>query len=454
MLPYSPLHHLLFDAPDGTLPPLVMTSGNRSEEPIATDNADALGRLSDIADAFLLHDRPIHVRCDDSVSRVAAGGEVPIRRSRGYAPFPVRLPFESRPVLAVGAELKSAVCVTRGPYAFMSPHIGDLENVETYVSYQGMVERMAELFRVQPIAVAHDLHPNYLSTRYALGLNPALPRVAVQHHHAHVAACMAEHRLTGPVIGVAFDGTGYGPDGAVWGGEFLVADYTGFERVAHLGYVPMPGGDRAAREPFRMALAHLLRTFGEWGPDLSPVREATDAERRMIRWQMERELNAPLTSSMGRLFDAVASLAGVRHRARFEAQAAMELEALAEGLAGTPYPVEITDGAPLVLEPGPMIRGVVDDLAEGTPPTRIAARFHATVAEAVVRVSERVRASSGLDRVVLTGGVFQNAILLGATRQGLDACGFEVFSHHLVPPNDGGIALGQAAVAHARLQGA
>jgi len=245
MLPYSPLHHLLFDTPHGTLPPLVMTSGNRSEEPIATNNADALGRLSDIADAFLLHDRPIHVRCDDSVSRMAAGGEVPIRRSRGYAPFPVRLPFESRPVLAVGAELKSAVCVTRGPYAFMSPHIGDLENLETYVSYQGMVERMAELFRVQPVALAHDLHPDYLSTRYALGLNPALPRVAVQHHHAHVAACMAEHRLTGPVIGVAFDGTGYGPDGAVWGGEFLVADYTGFERVAHLGYVPMPGGDIA-----------------------------------------------------------------------------------------------------------------------------------------------------------------------------------------------------------------
>jgi hydrogenase maturation protein HypF len=454
MLPYSPLHHLLFNSPGGTLPPLVMTSGNRSEEPIATDNGDALRRLSDIADAFLLHDRPIHVRCDDSVSRVAGGGEVPIRRSRGYAPFPVRLPFESRPVLAVGAELKSAVCVTRGPYAFLSPHIGDLENVETYVSYRGMVERMAELFRVRPIAVAHDLHPDYLSTRYALELDPPLPRVAVQHHHAHVAACMAEHRLTGPVIGVAFDGTGCGPDGAVWGGEFLVADYAGFERVGHLGYVPMPGGDRAAREPFRMALAHLLRAFGDWDPDLSPAREATDAERRMIRWQMEREVNAPLTSSVGRLFDAVASLAGVRHRAHFEAQGAMELEALAEGLVGAAYPVEITDGAPLILEPGPMIRGVVDDLAEGTPPTGIAARFHATVAEAVVRVSERVRASRGLDRVVLTGGVFQNAILLGATRRGLDARGFEVFSHHLVPPNDGGIALGQAAVAHARLQGA
>jgi hydrogenase maturation protein HypF len=452
MLPYSPLHHLLFEAAGGTLPALVMTSGNRSEEPIATDDADALDRLSGVADAFLLHDRPIHVRCDDSVTRVAAGGEVPIRRSRGYAPFPVRLPFESRPVLAVGAELKSAVCVTRGPYAFMSPHVGDLENVETYVSYQSMVERMTELFRVRPIAVAHDLHPDYLSTRYALGLDPAVPRVAVQHHHAHVAACMAEHCLTGPVIGVAFDGSGYGPDGAVWGGEILVADYTGFERVGHLGYVRMPGGDRAAREPFRMALAHLLRTFGAWDPALCPLREATEAERGMIRWQIEREINAPLTSSVGRLFDAVASLAGVRHRARFEAQAAMELEALAEGLTGAPYPVEITGGAPLIIEPGPMIRGVVDDLVGGTPPARIAARFHATVAAAVVGVCERVRASRGLGRVVLAGGVFQNAILLGATCQGLDARGFEVFSHHLVPPNDGGIALGQAAVAHARLE--
>lgn len=458
MLPYAPLHHLLFRTPDrverggvGTLPPLIMTSGNRSEEPIATDNADALLRLSAIADAFLLHDRPIHVRCDDSVTRVVAGGEVPIRRSRGYAPLPVRLPFDSRPVLAVGAELKSAVCLTRGPNAFVSPHIGDLENVESYVSYQGMVERMTELFRVRPEAVAHDQHPDYLSTRYALGLDAALPRVPVQHHHAHVAACMAEHRLTGPVIGVAFDGAGYGTDGTVWGGEFLVADYSRFERVGHLGYVRMPGGDRAAREPFRMALAHLLGAVGDWDQDWPCVREATPEEQRIIRWQIEREVNAPRTSSMGRLFDAVASLAGVRHRARFEAQAAMELEALAEGSAGAPYPLQITEDALLVVEPGPVIRGVVDDLAEGAAPTRIAARFHATVAEAVVRVSERVRASTGLERVVLSGGVFQNAVLLAATRRGLAAAGFEVFSHHLVPPNDGGIALGQAAVAHARL---
>ncbi len=378
----------------------------------------------------------------------------PIRRSRGYAPFPVRLPFETRPILACGAELKSAVCVARGPYAFLSPHIGDLENHETYLSYAEMVERMTELFRVRPEAVAYDLHPDYLSTQYARSLDPALPREPVQHHHAHVAACMAEHRLTGRVLGVAFDGSGYGTDGTVWGGEFLVTEYAGFVRVAHFGYVPMPGGDRAVREPFRMALSHLLGAFGEWDPRWPAVREATEAERSMIRWQIEQDVNAPLTSSVGRLFDAVASLLGVRHRARYEAQAAMELEALAEGSAGPPYSLEITGGAPLVIEPGPLIRGVIDDLVAGAPAPLIAARFHATLAHAVVHVGEWVRSSVGLDRVVLSGGVFQNAILLAAVRRGLAEAGFEVFSHHLVPPNDGGIALGQAAVAHARLQGA
>ncbi len=454
MLPYAPLHHLLFGVAGGALRALVMTSGNRSEEPIATDNADALRRLSAIADAFLLHDRPIQVRCDDSVTRVAAGDELPIRRSRGYAPFPVRLPFEARPLLALGADLKSTVCLARGPHALMSPHIGDLENHETYLSYAEMIERMAGLFRVRPQAVAHDLHPDYLSTRYALSLDPALPRVPVQHHHAHVAACMAEHRLTGPVIGVAFDGSGYGIDEDIWGGEFLVADYAGFERVAHLGAVPMPGGDRAVREPFRMALAHLLQAFGEWDPRWPPVRAASAAERRMIGWQLERGVNAPLTSSVGRLFDAVASLAGVRHRARYEAQAAMELEALADGV--TPdltYPLAITGRAPLVIEPAPLVRAIVDDVATGTPAPLVAARFHATLAQAVVQVSERVRAATGLGRVVLSGGVFQNAILLAAARHGLAAAGFQVFTHRLVPPNDGGIALGQAAVAHARLEG-
>jgi hydrogenase maturation protein HypF len=451
MLPYSPLHHLLWGGRGRCPEALVLTSGNRSEEPIATDNADALARLGMIADAFLLHDRPIQTRCDDSVTRRTAGAELPIRRARGYAPFPVRLPFETQPILACGAELKSTVCVARGPYAFLSPHIGDLENYETYASYVRMIDHMMTLFRVRPAAVAHDLHPGYLSTRYALGLDPALPRVAVQHHHAHVAACMAEHRLTGPVIGVAFDGTGYGTDGRIWGGEFLVADYMDFERAAHLAYVPLPGGDLAVREPFRMALAHLARAFGGWDPALPPVAATTDEERRIIARQIERGVNAPLTSSMGRLFDAVASLLGVRHRARYEAQAAIELEAFAAQGDHGEYPVELDAGEPAVIDPAPVIRGIVRDLERGVTGPVVAARFHATVVAVILRVCERLRGRAGLDRVVLSGGVFQNVRLLGGTRRALAGAGFEVFSHHLVPANDGGIALGQAAVAHARL---
>ncbi len=455
MLPYAPLHLLLLRGNDGepehVLRALVMTSGNRSEEPIATDNADALARLGTIADAFVLHDRPIQTRCDDSVSRIAAGAELPVRRSRGYAPFPVRLPFDVRPILACGAELKTTVCVARGRYAFLSPHIGDLANYETYASYVAMVDHMRAVFRVRPEAVAHDLHPAYLSTRFAQGLDPALPRVAVQHHHAHVAACMAEHRLTGPVIGVAFDGTGYGTDGAVWGGEFLVADYAAFERAAHLAYVPLPGGDLAVREPFRMALAHLARAGADWDPALPPVAAATDVERRIIARQIAGSVNAPPTSSMGRLFDAVASLLGVRQRARYEAQAAIELEALAAPGEHGAYPVELGAGEPAIIDPAPVVRGIAEDLARGVAVPVVAARFHASVVAMIVRVSRQVRDRTGLRRVVLSGGVFQNVTLVERARGALGAAGFEVFSHHRVPPNDGGIALGQAAVAHARL---
>ena len=453
MLPYSPLHHLLFNGPAPRLRALVMTSGNRSDEPIATEDLDALARLGGIADAFLLHNRPIQVRCDDSVTRVAAGGELPVRRSRGYAPFPVRLPFHARPILASGADLKSTICLTRGPYAFLSPHIGDLANLETYVSYREMVARMAGLFRVRPEAVAHDLHPDYLSTRYAEGLAPGLQRIAVQHHHAHVAACMAEQGLAGPVIGVAFDGTGYGSDGRIWGGEFLVTEYAHFTRAGHLGYVAMPGGERAVQEPFRMALAHLLDACGRWDPALPPVLESTDAERHAVLWQVEHGVNAPLTSSVGRLFDAVASILGVRQRARYEAQAAMELEALVDPDARGTYPVAIRDGVPAVIDPGPVIRGVVDDLLAGVPTPAIAARFHWTLAAAIVEMCRRIRKATGLERVVLSGGVFQNVTLLAAARSALSRAGFEVRSHRRVPPNDGGIALGQAVVAHAVLEG-
>jgi hydrogenase maturation protein HypF len=429
-----------------------MTSGNLSEEPIATDNAEALARLRRIADAFLLHDRSIETRCDDSVTRVAAGAEMPMRRSRGYAPFPVRLPFEARPILACGAELKSTVCLARGPYAFLSPHIGDLGNYDTYASYAAMVDRMAALFRVRPEAIAHDLHPAYLSTRFAREYDPALRLVAVQHHHAHVAACMAEHRLTGQVIGVAFDGTGYGTDGAIWGGEILVADYAGFERAAHLAYVPLPGGDLAVREPFRMALAHLAHASCAWDPALLPVAAATDEERRIIARQLERGLNAPPTSSVGRLFDAVASLLGVRHRARYEAQAAIELEALAIPGDHGSYAMELGAGEPMVIDPSPVIRGIVRDLQHGVAVPVVASRFHASVTAMIIGVCERLRSRTGLGRVVLSGGVFQNVTLLAGARRALLGAGFDVFSHHRVPPNDGGIALGQAAVAHARLE--
>ena len=450
MLPYSPLHHLLFDG-DGCPGALVMTSGNRSDEPIATDNTEALARLEAIADAFLIHDRPIHIRCDDSVARIAGAAEMPIRRSRGYAPFPVRLPFESRPILACGAELKSAVCLSRGPYAFMSPHIGDLENYETYSSYYEMVQRMKALFRIEPEAIAHDLHPSYLSTRYALEADPALARVAVQHHHAHVAACMAEHSLTGPVIGVAFDGTGYGTDGKIWGGEFLVADYVAFRRIAHFSYVALPGGDRAVREPFRMALAHLRGACGEWSQRLPPVREATSDELRVIARQIDGGLNAPMTSSVGRLFDAVASLLGVRHRTRYEAQAAMELEALVDSSERGSYPVVLTGSEPVIIDSGSIIRAIVADLERLIPASVIAARFHWTLAAAILENSIRIRQATGLNRVALSGGVFQNVTLLSRACRELEHAGFEVFTHRVVPANDGGIALGQVAVAQAQL---
>jgi hydrogenase maturation protein HypF len=450
MLPYSPVHHLLWrDAPCPEA--IVLTSGNRSDEPIATEDGDAMARLGTVADAFLIHDRPIHARCDDSVTRVVDGEEVPIRRARGYAPFPVRLPVNTPPLLACGAELKSTVCLARGRYAFLSPHIGDLANYQTYASYAAMIDHLSRLFRIRPEAVVHDLHPGYLSSRYAESLDPALPRVAVQHHHAHVAACMAEHGLVEPVIGVAFDGTGYGTDGAIWGGEFLVADYARAERVAHLGYVRMPGGDLAVREPFRMALAHLHHAFGGWDPGLAAVAAASEDERRIVARQIERGVNAPLTSSVGRLFDAVASLLGVRHRARYEAQAAIELEALAAPGDHGRYPIDLVGAEPAVVDPAPIIRGVVHDVTLGAPAAIVAARVHMSVAAMIVTIAQHVRERTALDRVVLSGGVFQNVTLLGATRRLLAQAGFRVFSHHIVPPNDGGIALGQAVVAQARL---
>jgi len=449
MLPYTPLHHLLFSFPPSSflLHPLVMTSGNFSEEPIATRNDEALTRLAPLADAFLLHDRDIHIRTDDSVMRVFEGAELPIRRSRGYAPYPVKLPHAAPPTLAVGGELKNTFCVARDHYAFLSHHIGDMENYETLQSFESGVSHFESLFRIQPQIIAHDLHPNYLATRYALARaeREGLRAVGVQHHHAHIAACMAEHGLDGehPVIGVALDGTGYGTDGAIWGGEFLLATYSHFERVAHLAYVPLPGGDAATRKPARVALAHLLAAGLPLDSDLAPVRALPDSERSIVEKQITIGLNAPLTSSMGRLFDATASIIGLRQEVNYEGQAAIELEAVADPDETAAYDFDLSGD--LIL-PHSAIRQIVNDWRGGVSPPIIAARFHNGVAAMIRRVCVRLRKSHGVNQVALSGGVFQNVTLLAKALALLRADGFEVFTHRLVPPNDGGIALGQAAV--------
>lgn len=445
MLPYTPLHYLLLEPAEGFPVALVMTSGNYSEEPIVTDNGEALRRLAALADAFLLHDREIHARCDDSVTRIVRGAELPIRRSRGYAPYPVHLPFPVRPVLAVGAELKNTFCLTRERYAFLSQHIGDMENYETLRFFEDMVEQLQRTFRVEPEAVAHDMHPAYLATRYARGLAGRLPLVPVQHHHAHIAACMAENGLLGdhPVIGVAFDGTGYGTDGAIWGGEFLIADYASFRRAAHLRYIPLPGGDAAIRRPYRVALAHLWAAGIPWDEALPPVAAAAPSERAVLERQLARGLNTVPTSSMGRLFDAVAALAGGRQEINYEAQAAIELEMqVADGVEEA-YPF----GGGEEVDPAPVIRAVVQDVGDGVPIGVVAARFHNGVAAMVRDVCLRLRSETGLNEVALSGGVFQNVTLLGKTVALLEEAGFTVYTHRLVPPNDAGISLGQAVIA-------
>ena len=461
MLPYSPLHHLLLDEFRRLRPAptaLVLTSGNVSEEPLAVGNAEALERLRDLADYFLLHDREIHTRCDDSVARVFRGRPTLLRRSRGYAPAPVRLKRHLGAVLACGAELKNTFCLTRDNYAFLSQHVGDMENLETYESFQSAVEHFERLFRIEPEAVAYDLHPDYLSTHYAQERLAAsggrLRGVAVQHHHAHVASCMVENLLEGPVIGVAFDGTGYGADGAVWGGELLVGDYAGFRRAGHLAYVPLPGGDLAIRRPIRMALSYLRTAFGEEGFDLPlpALRRAPADEVRAVRRQLAAGLNSPPTSSVGRLFDGVAALLGVREAVNYEGQAAIELEMLAdEGVEEAYEWLPALEGEALVFDSAPLIREVVADHLAGVPRPTVAARFHNAVAAMVVAACAELRARTGLGRVCLSGGVFQNGYLLGRALDGLEAAGFEVYTHRLVPPNDGGVALGQAAIASCQL---
>lgn len=450
MLPYTALHHLLLQA-TGT--PLVMTSGNLSDEPIAYKDDEALTRLGPIADTLLIHNRPIQTRCDDPVIRIFRGEELPLRRARGLAPQPLKVspPFR-RPILAVGGHLKNTFCLTRGPYAFMSHHIGDLEEYTVYQAFEDGIEHLQSLLEIEPEVVAHDLHPDYLSTRYAQDL-PNVTAIGVQHHHAHIAACMAEHGLSGPVIGVAWDGTGYGTDGRVWGGEFLIAELADFRRGGHFAYLPLPGGEQAIREPWRMAAAALYRAFG---PDAErlPIEFARRLEvrgGRILRQMIEREINCPLTSSAGRLFDAVAALLGLREVAEFEGQAAMELEMAAEEGVETAYPFRLTGEEPVVIETVPIIQGMVEDLQRATAIPIIAGKFHYTLSEIILHVTQRIRSQIGIDQVALSGGCFQNTLLLSKTVDALEGAGFTVFTHRRVPPNDGGLCLGQAVVANARL---
>ena len=455
MLPYTPLHHLLMREMAGG--PLVMTSGNRSDEPIAYENADAFGRLAEIADLFLTHDRPIRVRCDDSVTRMVAGRELPIRRSRGYAPQPVTLPIDCpRPILAVGGQLKATFALGRGRHAFVSHHLGDLDNYDAFKAFERDIVLYEDLFAIRPEVIVHDLHPDYASTGYARRRASSPTRlIAVQHHHAHMASCMAENGLTEPVIGVSFDGTGHGTDGAVWGGEFLVGNYSEFRRAAHLRYVGMPGGDHAIREPWRMAVAHL-RDAGAGNPSL--VVRLQPSELRTIESMLESGFQSPLTSSAGRLFDAVAALIGLRDRVSYEGQAAIELEWLAAPVSpdgSYPFglePAKSGDDWAIVVDPRPLIRAVCEDVAAGTHPARIARRFHSSLVEIIGAVCGRIRQETELDIVVVSGGVFLNSLLTHEVNDRLIGDGFRVYRHGRVPPNDGGLSLGQLAVAAAQLR--
>jgi hydrogenase maturation protein HypF len=441
MLPYTPLHQLLFTG-ERSYSLLVMTSGNLSEEPIASRNEEVAGRLHPLCDYFLIHNRRIKTRVDDSVVRVFRGGEIPIRRSRGYAPQPVDLDTALRQVLAVGGELKSTFCLTKDHYVILSQHIGDMENYETLEFFRETLDHMKRFFRVQPEVVAHDLHPGYLSTRFATGLE--IRQIAVQHHHAHVVACAAEHGIREKVIGVAFDGTGYGTDGQIWGAEFLIADWSGFERRAHFRYVPMVGGDAAVRQPWRMALSYLVDSFGAVLPEVSGLATIPPLVEQALR----KGINTVKTSSCGRLFDAVAALTGIRNVANYEGQAAMELEAAAADDFDALYPFDIETG---LVDWRETIRHIVHDLRAGVSAAVLSAKFHNSVVASIVEVCRRLRDSDGLNRVCLTGGSFQNWRLLERSVTALERAGFEVYWHRRVPPNDGGLALGQAVVANAVL---
>lgn len=462
-LPYAPLHHLLFA--DSRIQALVMTSANLSEEPIAIDNDEARARLGAIADAFLMHDREILQRCDDSVTAVVDGAPQLIRRARGFVPLGVPLPHDAPPLIAVGGHLKNVFALARGRFVYQSQHLGDLENLTGLNFFRESLDHLIRTFEIEPETVVHDLHPGYLSTEWAKEWASArgLRLIAVQHHHAHVAGCMAEHAIDSEVIGLSLDGTGYGADGRIWGGEVLIARPDGFERFAHLDYVPMPGGEAAIREPWRMALGHLRHVgFDLESPEILTLVGAKQSEVRVLRRMIERGVNAPLTSSCGRLFDAVAAV--VLHRTNnvdYEAQAAIELEGLAVdenyGIGDAPaYEMELVGGnwparEPVKICAGSLWGGLIEDLRSGVSKARIAARFHAAVASAFVRASVQARSTTGIKQVALSGGCMHNRRLAHLLRTGLEAEGFEVFQHRNVSPGDGGLSYGQAAVAAAIL---
>ncbi len=453
MLPYTPLHYLLFEHIKF---PLVMTSGNMSDEPIAYEDSDALMRLGGIADCFLAHNRKICHRCDDSVVRVYREAPYFIRRSRGYAPAPVRLDREMGQILAVGGEQKNTFCLTKGKHAFVSHHIGDLENLETLEAFEKEIATYKKLFHIEPDMVAYDFHPEYLSTKYALDLE-GIGKTGVQHHHAHIASCMAEHGLDGHVLGVAFDGTGFGPDGSIWGGEFLYSSLADFKRVGHLEYVPMPGGARAIKEPWRMAAGCLFSVLGrEWrNQEAVPFLAVKNGMLLdAVGEMMEKWINCPPTSSMGRLFDAAAALIGIRDSVNYEGQAAVELEqmALTAGHScNSKYHYLIGNNDDILeIKTGDIITGILHDLREGERKNVMAYKFHLTVRDMVTEICMKARGRFAENRVCLSGGVFQNMLLLDMVRRDLEQNGFEVFVHRLVPANDGGISLGQAVIADER----
>ena len=468
MLPYTPLHHILLR---DTGLPLVMTSGNLSEEPIARDNDEALRRLSGIADYFLIHNRDIYSRYDDSVTIVERGTSQLIRRARSYAPYPIRLSFEAKQVLGCGAEEKNTFCLTKDNYVFLSQHIGDMENMETLEHFDSTISLYKRLFHIEPEIIAHDLHPDYLATKYARELGESgIKLIPVQHHHAHIASCLADNGLESPVIGVAFDGTGMGADGNIWGGEFLVADYHNFHRAGHLEYLPLPGGAAAIKRPRRTAIGYILTLLGEdaLNHDLPVMKEADDMEIEIIKRQIERRINSPLSSSMGRLFDAISALLGIRGEIDYEGQAAVELEMAAlasviprhvpseareldEAISGNneSYPYRIVEDEGMrIVRLRDLLSAVIEDLRQGISKGRISVKFHNTVAQMINEMCQLIADETGVSQVALSGGVFQNRLLLRKTVSLLEDSGFQVFTHRQVPCNDGGISLGQAVIAN------